>query len=186
MNKILGRNDACHCGSGKKYKACHGLSSYKSSQQWIIAAVIILIILWFFFYEPEPEVTTPTINPLQNSLIPQSNNELSLPPGPAPPGKVWSPEHGHWHDGATVSPATTPRSVLNKPQTQPPPGEAPPGKEWSPEHGHWHDANTVLPATTPRSVLNKPQTQPPPGEVPPGEAPPGKEWSPEHNHWHNE
>ena len=20
------------------------------------------------------------------------------PPGPAPPGKVWSPEHGHWHD----------------------------------------------------------------------------------------
>tara|TARA_B100001245_G_C22772923_1_gene373579 strand:- start:344 stop:781 length:438 start_codon:yes stop_codon:yes gene_type:complete len=144
VNKILGRNDACHCGSGKKYKACHGLSSDKSSQQWIIAAVIILIILWFFFYEPEPVVTTPTINPLQNSLIPQSNNELSLPPGPAPPGKVWSPEHGHWHDGATVSPATTPRSVLNKPQTQPPPGEvppgeAPPGKEWSPEHNHWHN-----------------------------------------------
>jgi hypothetical protein len=21
--KILGRNDPCHCGSGKKYKACH-------------------------------------------------------------------------------------------------------------------------------------------------------------------
>ena len=21
--KSLGRNDACHCGSGKKYKACH-------------------------------------------------------------------------------------------------------------------------------------------------------------------
>ena len=20
------------------------------------------------------------------------------PPGPAPAGKVWSPEHGHWHD----------------------------------------------------------------------------------------
>lgn len=20
------------------------------------------------------------------------------PPGEAPPGKVWSPEHGHWHD----------------------------------------------------------------------------------------
>lgn len=24
-NKTLGRNDACHCGSGKKYKKCHGM-----------------------------------------------------------------------------------------------------------------------------------------------------------------
>jgi hypothetical protein len=24
-------------------------------------------------------------------------------PGPAPPGKVWSTEHGHWHD-ATPTP----------------------------------------------------------------------------------
>jgi hypothetical protein len=23
MSKNLGRNDPCHCGSGKKYKACH-------------------------------------------------------------------------------------------------------------------------------------------------------------------
>jgi len=23
----LGRNDPCHCGSGKKYKRCHGLNS---------------------------------------------------------------------------------------------------------------------------------------------------------------
>lgn len=47
------------------------------------------------------------------------------PPGEAPPGKVWSPEHGHWHDapaaltppaaaapsvtpGATPAPATPP------------------------------------------------------------------------------
>ncbi len=22
-NKILGRNDPCHCGSGRKYKQCH-------------------------------------------------------------------------------------------------------------------------------------------------------------------
>jgi hypothetical protein len=26
-------------------------------------------------------------------------NELQpQPQGAAPPGKVWSPEHGHWHD----------------------------------------------------------------------------------------
>ena len=139
MNKTLGRNDACHCGSGKKYKTCHGPSSDKSSRQWIIAAVIILIILSFFFYEPEPVVVPPTINPSQNSLIPQTNNESSLPPGPAPPGKVWSPEHGHWHNANAVPPATTPRSVLNKTKTQSSPGDAPPGKVWSPEHNHWHD-----------------------------------------------
>jgi hypothetical protein len=55
----------------------------------------------------------------------------SQPPGPAPPGKVWSPEHGHWHD---VSPTTSPVSAQ-------PPGPAPPGKVWSPEHGHWHDVS---------------------------------------------
>jgi hypothetical protein len=45
------------------------------------------------------------------------------PEGPAPPGKEWSEAHGHWHDIAGVSP----------------PGPAPPGKVWSEEHGHWHD-----------------------------------------------
>ena len=24
VEKTLGRNDPCHCGSGKKYKKCHG------------------------------------------------------------------------------------------------------------------------------------------------------------------
>ena len=27
----------------------------------------------------------------------EEENETEMP-GPAPPGKVWSPEHGHWHD----------------------------------------------------------------------------------------
>ena len=49
------------------------------------------------------------------------------PPGLPPPGKVWSEEHGHWHD---VGPGAS---------TQPP-GLPPPGKVWSEEHGHWHDA----------------------------------------------
>lgn len=65
------------------------------------------------------------------------------------PGKVWSEEHGHWHDaaapvgGAPISPAMTPltpaqqqQNTFRKPQ---PPGPAPEGKVWSPEHGHWHD-----------------------------------------------
>jgi hypothetical protein len=48
------------------------------------------------------------------------------PEGPAPPGKEWSEAHGHWHDIAGVSPS----------------GPAPPGKVWSEEHGHWHDDPT--------------------------------------------
>ena len=52
----------------------------------------------------------------------------------APPGKVWSEEHGHWHD---INPApTVPQQNLNIPR---PKGPAPEGKVWSEEHGHWHD-----------------------------------------------
>ena len=29
MNIRLGRNDPCHCGSGKKYKSCHMKSDEK-------------------------------------------------------------------------------------------------------------------------------------------------------------
>lgn len=41
---------------------------------------------------PIPSGATPT-------FVPQ-------PPGEVPPGKVWSPEHGHWHD---IAPAQPPR-----------------------------------------------------------------------------
>ena len=50
------------------------------------------------------------------------------PPGDPPPGKVWSPEHGHWH--RAPGQAGTPQ----------PPGDPPPGKVWSEAHGHWHNA----------------------------------------------
>ena len=54
-----------------------------------------------------------------------------------PPGKVWSPEHGHWHDAPAMSTPIVPQSSTGP--TSEPPGPAPPGKVWSPEHGHWHD-----------------------------------------------
>ena len=137
MNKKLGRNDSCHCGSGKKYKACHGQFNDESYYSWIIVIVLVLIMFWFLFYESGPSFTAKNSSP--NSLTPQTSNRLSQPPETAPPGKVWSPEHGHWHDVADkISPSGTRNQILNKPQTQPT-GEAPPGKVWSPEHGHWHD-----------------------------------------------
>ncbi len=123
MNKKLGRNDACHCGSGKKFKSCHGRSSNKSYQLWTLVGVLVLAALWFFYYESEPAVTP---------------NRLSAPIEPAPPNKVWSVEHNHWHDTPSIPTSKTPSSVLNELQPQPQ-GAAPPGKVWSPEHDHWHD-----------------------------------------------
>jgi hypothetical protein len=35
--------------------------------------------------------------PLTTVVTPVGEN-IPQPPGPVPPGKVWSPEHGHWHD----------------------------------------------------------------------------------------
>jgi hypothetical protein len=66
-------------------------------------------------------------------------------PGPAPPGKVWSTEHGHWHDasapaGGGPSPVTIQQTTATAGNVPQPAGQAPPGKVWSPEHGHWHDA----------------------------------------------
>lgn len=46
------------------------------------------------------------------------------PPGEVPPGKVWSVEHGHWHDapGALTTPAPAPPTVI--PAAPPPPAPA--------------------------------------------------------------
>ena len=88
--------------------------------------------------QPTPGTLLPQAPIAQGPLTPQ-------PPGPVPDGKVWSPEHGHWHDVAGSAPQVTP---LNMTQGSPapalapgpqPPGPVPDGKVWSAEHGHWHD-----------------------------------------------
>lgn len=110
----IGRNDACHCGSNKKFKDCHG--SKQTNNQWRNIAIVGLIaigLIWFI------------------SDIFQSDMGTS-----APPGKVWSEEHGHYHD---INPTpSAPQQRLNVPR---PEGPAPEGKVWSSEHGHWHDVN---------------------------------------------
>ncbi|MEK6285694.1 MAG: hypothetical protein AABO57_08130 [Acidobacteriota bacterium] len=67
------------------------------------------------------------------------------PPGPAPAGKVWNTEHGHWHvaPGAPAASGAGGQPGAAQPAFQPgpqPPGPVPAGKIWSAEHGHWHDA----------------------------------------------
>ena len=96
MKNKSGRNDTCQCGSGKKFKNCHGKTIERSSQTWVIVAVIFLFLLWFLFFETKPPAEATSYSPAP--LIPKKPNLTSTAPGPAPPGKVWSVEHGHWHD----------------------------------------------------------------------------------------
>ena len=138
MKNKPSRNDTCHCGSEKKFKNCHGKTIERSSQTWIIVAVIVLFLLWFLFFDTKPSAEATSYSPAP--LIPNSQNLTPTAPGPAPPGKVWSVEHGHWHD-APLAPTTLPVQPKTLAPKAKPPGDPPPGKVWSPEHGHWHDQN---------------------------------------------
>tara|TARA_Y100000817_G_C16548026_1_gene407506 strand:- start:204 stop:551 length:348 start_codon:yes stop_codon:yes gene_type:complete len=110
----INRNDPCHCGSEKKYKDCHGKQVQSESWKKILIYVgIAIVLIWF-------------------AMDLFSLNKSSITS--APPGKVWSEEHGHYHDINPVR--TVPQQSLNIPK---PEGPAPPGKVWSEEHGHWHD-----------------------------------------------
>ena len=137
--KKQGRNDPCHCGSGKKFKNCHAVQTNNNfNQQWVIDVIIRVIFLFFYFMDSGTSTTTIN-NSIPTSVIPQDRaRSATPPPGEAPPGKVWSPEHGHWHNISTNSTSMLPGAESNIPQPQPL-GEAPPGKVWSSEHGHWHD-----------------------------------------------
>lgn len=80
----MGRNESCHCGSGKKYKNCHqqveeqkGPNKSKLIIGGLIAIGIFIIIITTYF---------------------NSQSSKNQAPGEAPEGKVWSPEHEHWHD----------------------------------------------------------------------------------------
>ena len=84
------------CGSGQKYKNCCALRGgyeVKSNQHPILWGFGILIAIGGLVYALKagsPERTAIS-GAAAGALIPQ-------PPGPPPPGKVWSPEHGHYHN----------------------------------------------------------------------------------------
>jgi len=94
MRKV-GRNEPCPCGSGKKYKNCHmGVEEAKGGKNkaLILGGVLLLLIVigiaGYYFNSQTANSQTPT-----GEFTPGPP-----PPGPAPAGKVWSYEHGHWHD----------------------------------------------------------------------------------------
>ena len=135
--KKQGRNDPCYCDSGKKFKNCHsGQIDNNFNQQWVVVGIIVGIFLLFYFMDSGTSTTTMNSS-IPTSVIPQARTgSATPPPGEAPPGKVWSPEHGHWHNISDNSAFEVPGAASNITQ---PSGEAPPGKVWSSEHGHWHD-----------------------------------------------
>lgn len=93
MEKI-GRNDLCHCGSGKKYKNCHmNNETINRGMNKAFILVSILVVL----------LTVGIIGYVSNSSNDSNAQNGAFTPAPppageAPPGKVWSYEHGHWHN----------------------------------------------------------------------------------------
>ena len=143
------RNSLCTCGSGMKYKHCCGAEEGKTSRMLIIVVVLIAgiilagVIIGTRSSNQQPATTGAPVAPATAGTPQQDGVPGSpQPPGPAPEGKVWNTEHGHWHD-APGSPAAAGQQGAAQPAFQPgpqPPGPAPAGKVWSTEHGHWHDA----------------------------------------------
>lgn len=176
--KKVSRNEPCPCGSGNKYKNCHG----KRPNQTVVTITIFGVALIGGGLLLNYYATNATTAPASVSQVP--GQSVPQPSGDAPPGKVWSPEHGHWHDAPAATsapaapPADTPHATQQAGGIPQPDGPVPEGKVWSPEHGHWHDA--TQPA--------QPFTPPPPGTTvpqPEGPVPAGKIWNADHGHWHD-
>ncbi|HUP49828.1 MAG TPA: SEC-C metal-binding domain-containing protein [Thermoanaerobaculia bacterium] len=153
-----GRNDPCVCGSGMKFKRCCAGKASKRLSRGLILLISAIAAVAAIGLIPILSSNKKADGPVPSSASPaRSAAQTNTPqPGPAPPGKVWSPEHGHWHDaptrmtlplgspgGGPMQSPGSPIQVTTQQQVAPaaqPPGPAPPGKVWSPEHGHWHDA----------------------------------------------
>jgi len=71
----LGRNELCHCGSGKKFKKCHALKSEAERQSRFLLMVV------------------------GGLLVAGVAVGVANYTGKASAGaRVWSVEHGHYHD----------------------------------------------------------------------------------------
>lgn len=76
-----GRNDLCHCGSGRKYKKCHGVKETPAARGRLLlllvgGTVIAAILVGITSFSGQ---------------------------GGSGPTRVWSTEHGHYHDANGVA-----------------------------------------------------------------------------------
>jgi nitrate reductase NapE component len=155
----IARNEPCPCGSGSKYKNCcqpkdaasPSSGTKSSASTWIFAVLGVFTLLTIILtVGPFSRNGTDRTAGTGTATLPlgqgAAGSPAAQPPGPAPAGKVWSAEHGHWHDAAgtqTLPAVVSPQPAAPQPATSTPtpqpPGPAPAGKVWSAEHGHWHD-----------------------------------------------
>ena len=78
MSTKSGRNDVCHCGSGKKFKKCCALKERRKSGN-----VLLLIVVGLLMAGGVAAGIT--------SLFSERGDVGRTG------GGVWSPEHGHYH-----------------------------------------------------------------------------------------
>ncbi|MEK6325399.1 MAG: SEC-C metal-binding domain-containing protein [Acidobacteriota bacterium] len=150
------RNSPCPCGSGMKYKECCGPKAGQRTRTVAVVVVLIcvgLVLAGTVFVSKDNNQQAPTAagappDPGAAAATQPAAAQPGSPqpPGPVPEGKVWSTEHGHWHDapGSPAASAAPGQPGAAQPGALPPgspqpPGPVPPGKVWSKEHGHWHD-----------------------------------------------
>lgn len=74
-----GRNDLCHCGSGKKFKKCHGVSAVAKGGSTILLVVVGGAVLAAL---------------VAVGLSFRGDRTSSV--------RVWDPAHGHYHDANGV------------------------------------------------------------------------------------
>jgi hypothetical protein len=72
-----GRNDQCHCGSGRKYKKCHGVRADASRGRLMMLAVGAAVL----------------------AAVAAAIMSFTGERGTAAT-RVWSTEHGHYHDAS--------------------------------------------------------------------------------------
>ena len=127
----VGRNEPCHCGSGKKFKQCHDKKNTGNiNQLYFIGFSFLVFMLLMFFSSSNSNEHSSAANKSTQPFNLQENKLTKKPEGKAPPGKVWSVEHGHWHDSPTSMPESKENSSIEKNND---------GKVWNADHGHYHE-----------------------------------------------
>ncbi len=77
QTKTTGRNELCTCGSGKKFKKCHGLKQASTrSNTFMLIFVGLLVVAG------------------AAAVVASFTSDRSHV---SRPGGVWSAEHGHYH-----------------------------------------------------------------------------------------
>jgi len=187
-----GRNESCPCGSGKKYKNCHEeRQNNPFLSRGMIALIVPLALLFGFaiyasLRRPDapapartvaPVAAAPAAAPAANAVSSPSTQftPAPQPPGPVPAGKVWSVEHGHWHNAAPANAGANGIQVSTQ--------QVPLTDE---QIANLKRLDAMPPSSNlPVASANAPIAATARLSTPPVATPPGKVWSPEHGHFHD-